>query len=239
MLALCFSLAGLYMFYINKIYLSILFFILAVFTKQSFLAAPIAAFTCLYFKNKKLALKFGSVMSATYYLLFLVINSLTDGNFYLHTITYNYNIFSFYQAIAFMVKFVWTHNFLILIALWYISSNSASKIKEDVFSIYSILAFCFVFTVGKVGASINYYVETIAAFCIIFGLGLKKFSDSKLSLNSNFKKFIWLAMLIQLISFAHLPLMSPSFEDLNSEKLLSEKKFRNMRKYYPKMEVFF
>lgn len=228
MLALCFSLAGIYLLSQasitpQRVYLSVLFFILATFTKQSFFAAPIAAVLYLYFKDSKMALKFGFSFITIYLTMFLIIDHSTEGKFHLNTIICNINIFSFYQAIIYLVKFIWTHGLIVLLGFWFVISSSISKLKSELLSLYSILAFCFSFTVGKVGSSINYFVETIAVFCIIFGLSLKKIEIFRLNSDLNFKKFLYIAILIQLVSFAHLPFTYPSLEDLKNEKILSEK----------------
>lgn len=210
-LALLFGLAGVYIVFKyesnRKVYLSIPFFLLAVYTKQSFFVAPMASFLYLGFKDKKLALKnfFLFLFSASS--LFLLLNWLTNGQFYLHTVAYNVNSFSFYGAVRAYFQIFKMHSILFGLAsaytLWVIS-----KRKRSLFVIYFILAALAAFSVGKVGSNTNYFVELIVLLCILSGLCVHNLK-LQMKRNNIVKPLIFILLIIQLLLFVHAPYLTP------------------------------
>lgn len=226
MLALCFSLIGIYIIHSKeKELFSIPFFVLSLYTKQSFLAAPITIFFFLAaYRGIRRALFFAFLTISVYLLLFSIINFFTAGQFYLHTILYNANYYNIYQTISFFVKLLWTHGVVITLSFWFIASSFYNKEPPQImlFCIYFVLSFLIsVITIGKVGASINYFVEPIAASCILFGLAFKKFLHLSEANGETIRKFLYIALIAQLISFAHMPFMYPSLKDFDNEKQVS------------------
>jgi hypothetical protein len=177
MLALLFSLVGIYLFLKyernKKIYLCIPFFLLAVFTKQSMIIAPLAAFIYLFLKDKKMALKVFGLLGITGIILFLICNLLTDWQFYNHVIIYQSLPFVWYQLSTKFGEFIETHYIISIlaggIALYYI-------LRKRIFllSIYLLITLLSIISIGRVGASSNYLLELLVICCIFIAILLKE-----------------------------------------------------------------
>lgn len=219
LLALLLSFLGIYFIKNNKIFASIPFFVLSFFTKQSFLAAPIATLLYLFTKKEKekvkIALKFGLLNFGTIFALLFIINYITDGQFYLHTFVYSTGPYNYDRAVSNFLAFLQTHGFLIAISFWYLVSN-----PKNLFSIYFSLAIAIsTITSGKLGSNVNYLIEPIAISCILFGLSMKDVP----------KDLTKILIVLQLLAFYHQPFhLNPSVDSLLSvevqkhEKILSE-----------------
>lgn len=206
-LALLFSLVGIYFVFKyennKKVYLSIPFFLLSIYTKQSFIAAPLASFTYLFLKDKKLGIKIICLFGLFAVLLFLLANYITNGQFYLHTVIYNANLFSINEVISSYIRMIRIHTVLFGFAFFYVLYN-VSKKKLSLFVIYFIISALVAVSAGKIGSNINYFIELIAVSCILSGmfLGKLRFKTKKESLASI---LVMTLLLIQLVLFAPMP----------------------------------
>lgn len=224
MLGLFFSLFGFYIFVekdqkTNSFY-SIPFFIISLYTKQTFVGAPIAIALWLFFNQRKRALVFILFMLLAYAIIFFFINHLTKGEFYRHNVVYNLNIFNPEQGAKYYVRFLQTHSILFLFSLLFIFDSIRDK-DFSVFSIYFIVSAIVALSVGKVGANTNYFFEMITLMCVLSGFFLyriKKHIDEK---KHNLFKNI--AIFTQLLLFLHIPFITePAItksDRLNFERL--------------------
>ena len=228
-LGLLFSLIGIYIVFKYQksigLYLSIPFFILAVYTKQSFIAAPIASFIYLYIKDRNLAVKNAGLFAFSGIVLFLVINYVTNGQFYLHTIVYNINPYSIVHMILGYIKTIQIHTILFVFAVLY-TLYTIFKKEVSLFPIYFLIAALVAFfTAGKSGAYLNYYIELIAVSCILFGLFLSKLQPQLEKKDSMLGIFFIILLITQLILFAHMPYVmgnTPTSGDrINGQKISS------------------
>jgi hypothetical protein len=203
-LALALSLAGLYIvtrFENTKVlYLSIPFFVGALFTKQSYVAAPIAAILYLLFTTTKKGIGYAGILVIVYGGSFMLINSITRGQFFLHTVTYNANIWSIVRTIKMYVRALQIHAPLFFIAAVY-TTYGITKKRVSLIMLYFIIAALGALTVGKIGSNVNYFGEVIAASCILLGM----FLNNPECLTVQSKKIITAVLVLQLILFAHLP----------------------------------
>ncbi|MEO0122749.1 MAG: glycosyltransferase family 39 protein [candidate division WOR-3 bacterium] len=209
MLGLLCSLLGFYIFLRvdlkNSTLYSIPFFILSLYTKQTFISAPIAIAISLLFRLRKRALIFILLMIISYLFIFFIINQSTHGEFFRHNILYNFNIFDLKQAFKFYIRFLQNHAILFFFSVLFILDTFRKK-EFSFWSVYFIIAAINGFSVGKVGANTNYFFELIALNCILAGLSierLKNYIDEK-----KYPLFINGALLTQLILFLHMPFYS-------------------------------
>lgn len=181
MLALLFSLLGIYFIFKYKgekwIYLSVLFFVLSVYTKQSYFAAPIAVFLYLIIRNKqKNAMRFIVSFSLFVISLFLMLNYITDWQFYIHVIK---NSASHRFSIPLIFSFYWNfldyyiYAILIVLAMTVVTAEFIKK-RFSLFGIYFIIAGIFTVIIGKIGSTINYYLELTAIISVLFGFVINK-----------------------------------------------------------------
>jgi hypothetical protein len=222
-LALLFSLLGLYCVLVFEdrtlAYLSIPFFILALYTKQNFIAAPVATFIYLLFKNSKRGIGFAVLFGLAYATIFFLLTILTRGQFYLHTIIYNANPFSILSLVKFYISALQVHAFLFGFAFAYVIRGVLKK-NVSLFILYFILAAGTALAVGKIGSNLNYFGEMIAASCILLGILLMTpvFSHEKNSI------VIVTGLVLQLILFIHIPFVTgytPTRTDLNDARKVS------------------
>jgi len=183
--AVFFSIAGLYMISgkINKKNLrwAIVFFVLSVYTKQIQIFAPLSACIFLILRNRKTGIRFSLWLIGSGFAVFLFLTAFTRGQFFLHTVLYNANIFSWWQVKRWLLHifrfymFSMTTILLILTTYiydWFSSGKKWKKKKPGLFTIYLILCALSVLTIGKIGSASNYLLEFHIACGIFIGLGI-------------------------------------------------------------------
>ncbi len=194
-LAVLFTLVGVYLFIryekSNKYRLSIPFFILAVFTKQTAITGPLAIWAYLFFssqKNWRKIIDFSLLFIVPSFLLFLVFNLLTKGNFFIdiflvpRSISWDFINFVNYWRGAF-----YSFGFIFLPAIAFIILDKLEKGN------FSLLSWMFIFSllarydIGIVGSSDNYFMETISLAGVLTVLLLSKLWSGDYS-----KKKSWL-----------------------------------------------
>lgn len=200
--ALLFSLIGMYIVlkYENSrfIFFSIPFFLLSVFTKQTFIAAPVAAFIYLFTKDTRIALKLSVLFGLSGLLIFGLIDFLTDGQFYIHLFVDNAIVdFSLKRTFTMYKEFFLNHMFLFSFAFSY-ALYALSTNKSSLFVFYFVIASITPVTVGKLGSGVNYFMELIATSCILFGFIVEELS-SKLSRENVFQILLATILAIQFI----------------------------------------
>ena len=199
MMALAFSLLGLYILFKQKdstawILVSCLCFILSIFTRQTYLlAGPLAGFIWLFKVNRKHAFLFLVTLTISSLLLFGMINALTQGGFYSNIVTANINEISLSRTVAmFKQLFIIWPVILIMVAVLLIhvfqkwnksSRNLPDTIEYHEFLVYGLTTFTTgalltALTVGKVGSDVNYFLEIIAACSIWMAIGLSTIMNS-------------------------------------------------------------
>ncbi len=113
MVGILFSLTGLIIFRrFNSWTLSLPFFLLALFTRQTLFAAPLAVFFFLLTRNKKQAYLFIGTLAAIGILIVSAMIALTNGTAYNHLIRYNANLYRLSDL------WVYTHHWLTTYTVW-------------------------------------------------------------------------------------------------------------------------
>lgn len=224
MLGLLFSLIGIYMFQkTDKLIFVTIFFIAALYTKQTFISAPIAVVLYLFLTDKKRALTFVVLMLLCYITIFFLINLYTKGEFYRHNFLYNMNIFIFKQMAKHYIWFLQNHAIMILFSVIFLFLPDIQK-NYSIFVIYFISSALVAVSVGKIGANMNYFFETIMVSCILIGLAIKRLmemiKDEKI-----YDIFVNSALLVQLVLFLHMPFLTEpaaTKTDLKNAQVLSQ-----------------
>jgi len=214
-LGLLFSLVGIYLVLkyerSKAIYLSIPFFLLAVYTKQSLIAAPIASFLYLFLKDKRLGITSAGLFGLSGILLFLLCNYATDGQFYLHTVAYQNFGISLHQTIERYLDMIQTH--AILFGFAFVQAvYIILKKNPGLFAYYFVASALIAVSVGRPGSHVNYFLELIVACCILSGTLLSELQP-QIKKASLIGISVVVLLLLQLAYFAHLP-YTPTAEDL-------------------------
>ena len=214
------------------VHIAYMFFVLAVFTKQTAIAAPAALTLVLLVHNPKAALAgvISGLVVGLFVLSMLVLN--TDGNVIRHLFLYNVNRFDFLRLLGMLLAGLGPC--LPLIAVVVALTMSHSQVKNlrislcnlhdlrvqmncsyvtRIFSIVLLwltLSSILSLTVAKSGSNLNYFLEPVAAVLVLLGIGLRqphKASDRRL---------IGVALLATLI-IAPWPFYRPAIAQMPSE----------------------
>ncbi len=184
MLALAFSLACLWILYRHWnswrwLALAVIFMIAAIYTRQTYiLAAPVAGMVWLWQKDRQRALVFvGSLILITL-MIFLALNTLTHGGFYLHVVVANMNPYSLERVATFAALLILAWPFAIAIVVIEtkrivkaLLNGRDSLMGIDPFLIYGLPVYSVgtllsALTVGKIGSHVNYLLELVASGAI-------------------------------------------------------------------------
>lgn len=198
MLALAFGFLGVYFAVISIdrpafLYWSSVAFVLAVYTKQNLIAAPISTLSILFLVKPKGAVRAAGLFAALALAAFLLLVWQTDGGFVRHIILYNINRFSATSGIGLLYTVLIGHGLYLLVVIaflvvsWlsifkahYKLSNLAglrSRLNGDpwflglcLFTVYLLVTTAMLLSTGKIGASYNYVIEWICVWCLILGM---------------------------------------------------------------------
>lgn len=173
LIGVAFTLTGLYAYTISRrCYLSVPFFVLALFCKFTFLSAPFAC--CSYAlcrRDWKKALGFATTSLVLGSLAFMWMQRETQGWFVFHTIWANAsNTYSL--PVAFKTLYKYQLNPLGFLIVLGVGTCYYARSSPDLWlpMIYLGSAFLSLLAVGKDGAADNYFLENYAALCLCGGI---------------------------------------------------------------------
>ena len=168
MLALCFSLSGLALATGGRTTLAAFPLVLALLTKQTYVAAPACVLVALWPQRRAIA-RFGAVFGGSLLLAVGVGDWLTDNQLVWHTVVANANPFNLDYFVAMLSQFA-QFNALPLVAaaaVFGLPARPAERPWRAYFVLSGLVALA---TVGKIGASSNYWLELTAATSVLIGL---------------------------------------------------------------------
>jgi hypothetical protein len=172
------------------LYAAMLLFVLAAFTKQTCVVAPVATMAVLWLVNPGRTIRvccFGLILGCG---ALAVMNSITSGGFLRHLVLYNINRFSLRlmadQIIEQSPQFIFVGLALVsLVFTWWRLSRRGNwksfrsfradlAAREDVrimaiVTVYLGLSTCSLITLGKSGGGLNYFVEWMAVLSVLIG----------------------------------------------------------------------
>ncbi len=180
MLALCFSLWGYYAVCryrdSRRLYFSVPLFLLSIYSKHSFVAAPTAAYGWLLLNraSRKRGFIASVSLAASGLGIFALINLTTRGAFFTDIVLANANPYSWQLAGNFMRGFLSIVPILATSALLYLLTQFYQTYRRKksprALALYLIAAAFVSLSIGKAGSWENYFLEILAIFCIIAGL---------------------------------------------------------------------
>jgi len=174
------------------LYAAVFLFVLAVFTKQTLVAAPLATLSIVLVRTPRQgarAVAFGVVLGGG---ALAALASATGGGFVRHIFLYNLNRFDFniaidatlmwlciYAVYAGLVAIALMGRWRLLRPEWQGLSGAVHLIRHDdnaawstIMAAYLILATASLATAGKSGAAENYFLEWFSVICIWLGVGI-------------------------------------------------------------------
>jgi len=151
--------------------LSILFFLLAGYSRQSnLLAGPLAAYGWLFLQGeRKKAIGLGLGLLAAVLVAFAVLNVWTDGGLYFNAIVAPADPFHPAVALAWVLRVVRGVPVLVGLAAFFFILRLAEK-RVGIAWLYLLGAGATLLLTGKIGAHVNYLLEFSAALAWVAGL---------------------------------------------------------------------
>jgi hypothetical protein len=213
-LGLLFCLLGVYIVLRNSdsklVYFSIPFFILAVYTKQSLIAAPIATIAFLALRDWRLGAKYSVTLVTIAGVLLVTATYLTKGEFLSHLFIYQPTPFSISRVWSLFLYAIRLHPVLIGFACFFIvlciPKRAAAlpflKTNRGLIALYFVISALVALTAGKIGSSSNYTLEPLAVSCILFGLCL---AQVRARIENNWAWTLIVGFLVTLQLFLLLP----------------------------------
>jgi hypothetical protein len=214
LIGLAFSLAGVYLVWrkwgSRGVYAAAPLFVLGLFSKQSFWAAPAAAIVTLFlFRSRRQGLILAGLTLLLGGVPFVVLNATTNGAFWGSMVEANVNLFHLDRLVAQLADLVRTYLPLIVLTGFYLLSGKwgnrrAGKLEagvgaERLVVVYLVLALLTAALAGKAGSWENYFLEPLAALCLGGGLGLARLPSLRAGRRHAGR---WLAPLLVLVQVA-------------------------------------
>jgi hypothetical protein len=150
--------------------------VLAIYTRQSYaLAAPFGAFAWLLAARRaRQAFELALLAGGAGLGLFLALNLLTRGGFFLNTVTANVNPFS-WDTVRWRMEEVFDHTYLLLlvIGVFLLAERFTGRTRTWPLALpYLAAAAASALTIGKDGSHVNYLLELAAGLAFAAGAGL-------------------------------------------------------------------
>jgi hypothetical protein len=173
-LALGLTLLGLALFTYGRLTSAAVLFVLAFFTKQTFIVAPIAATIALW-PCRKRVLRFGGIVVGGILAGIAIAQWLSQGWFWWHVVTSNANQPDLITFSILMGSFMQYNGLPVLAAL--ASLVLPAQPGERVWRAYFIGALLTLPSIAKLGASSNYWLELTAATAVLLVLAAHHLSQ--------------------------------------------------------------
>jgi len=160
----------------RNIVLSMLFLLLAGYTKQLSAATAVAVLAFLFLRMPKKAILTGLGLAVAAGAIFVGMDAATKGQWFVNTITANANAYDYQQAITLYGQFFSLHFVIAGLAIGYL----VYELYWDRLSAYSVwfaVALANAALSGKWGAGESYFVTAIVAACITSGFALGKLKE--------------------------------------------------------------
>jgi hypothetical protein len=171
-----------------KSYVAFSFFVFAILTKQTFIAAPLACFLVTLVLAPGRAIRLALMSSTVGVIAFWVGMRWTHGSFARHLLTYNVHRFSVAHALGGVWQALMEVRLLMvpvaaLLLLAVVRARRWQGLKSRLLrspfhftlaveALHWIMALAISFAYGKVGSNVNYFLEWNAALCVLGGMSL-------------------------------------------------------------------
>jgi len=155
----------------SSLWIAGVFAALALFTKQTMIAAPLAIFVLLFMRDRKRALWFAVIFGGGVGGAMLAINAMLDGRFLTNTVFANINPFSALQFFA-QLRYFFAVSFgmLVIVAVAFGRMLRGRALAPCVYLMLAALVF--LATAAKVGSDLNYQIESTLLLAICTAIGL-------------------------------------------------------------------
>jgi hypothetical protein len=183
------------------LYAAMILFVIAAFTKQTCVSAPLAVLIVMFPVNRALTLRVFCLAMLLGGIALAILSWITDGGFLRHLVLYNVNRYSVRLAAQQIVS---QSPHLVFVALAFVSAviswkdlaielkwiNLASFRRDLISSeavqsiavlvVYLGLSTCTLFALGKSGSGLNYFLEWVGVQSVLIGMLVARVLDKQL-----------------------------------------------------------
>lgn len=172
-IAIVFSVLGLLLYDRNekRWFWAVPWFVLAIFSKYTVVAAPLAVFSHLLLKRRtRDAIAFAAAMSLACLLIFAILQATSGGWFVFHMFSTHSDRYSILQFFA-LAGLVWLSAPLVSgLAVWQVAQDFRMR-QWSLASIYFAASCVTSLSAGQFGSTTNHFLEWMVASCMCAGLG--------------------------------------------------------------------
>jgi len=223
------SLTGLYIADRSKkgsklIYLSILFFLAGILTKQSLFAAPLSVIVFLFIYERRIFLRYFCLFFSGLGFLYFALQYFSEGNFFDHAIICN--VIEYDLSVALISLGITLTAYYGLTTLSIFSCLKSFKEKKlgplNFYLLFTLLAG---FSIGKAGGANNHLMELIIALTLNAAISYKHISDGFSGKNSSASGLKLISLILVFTQLLSLYFIDTSITNkMSSESLGSKKK---------------
>jgi len=149
------------------------------YTKQLAYATAGAAVVFMFIRQPRRAIAFGLGIALVGGLIFLVLDALTGGQWFLQTISANVNEFYLDQTLGLYRLWFSLHGFLLVPAVLYVLYELYFD-RLSIYSVWFLAAGANAALSGKWGAGDSYFATSIAALCVLSGICFARILNQRL-----------------------------------------------------------
>jgi hypothetical protein len=147
-----------------------LLLVAAAYTRQSYaLAAPLAALAWLWTYERRRALALALLVGGLGLILFVGLNILTNGGFFVHIVAANVNEFGWERLAERFGDLSITAPLLLILGGAFLVFGRGRARSWPLLAFYLIGATLSALTIGKIGSNVNYFLELSAALSLVAG----------------------------------------------------------------------
>jgi hypothetical protein len=154
--------------------LAIVFFLLAFYTKQSLVFAPLAASLAIFLRNRRTGILFGFTLALIGGAIFGALEIGTQGGWSFGILALNATVWTLRVFLPLITSFLITYAIVLLLGAWAWWTRVMGERKFGVLEIYAVAALLSVALAGREGAWENYFFEAIALASIFAGFAFAR-----------------------------------------------------------------
>jgi hypothetical protein len=152
----------------------------AAMTRQSYVfSVPIALTATFASQSRRAAVTFAIGFALTCVAAFVLLEAATHGAFFFNVVTANENGFDFPNLRTMLADLLETSMPLMGLALWQSQKRSATPAADRLMRVYFACSVIGALLVGKIGASVNYFLELVASASILGALAFARLARSE------------------------------------------------------------
>lgn len=169
----------------RRLWLGLLFLLLAGYTKQLAFVTAGAVFLWLFIRSPRRAVFYGIVFSIAGGVIFVFLNLITHGQWWTNVIAANVNQYIFSQFTGLLKQFTRLH-WVILLLAGLLAVYELYFTRLSLYTIWFVIAMASTVGSGKWGAGNSYFATPLAGACILAGIFIARTLNGAWTFRQNY-----------------------------------------------------